>query len=61
MFNIGDIVVNTSTLKEGIIINNDKIFFSNKIRKEKKLIPIYCIKYNDNSINFELGKFLKNK
>lgn len=59
MLKIGTLVKNISTSKKGVIIENDRIKFSNKHRISNNINLIYCIKYEDNKIDFVLEKYLQ--
>jgi len=59
MLNIGTFVKNISTSKKGVIIENDRIKFSNNHRQKQNINLIYCVKYNDNSIDYVLEKYLQ--
>lgn len=59
MFALGDKIVNLKNNKEAIIIKSSGIEFSNKCLLEKKKPPVYCIQYNDNSIDYVFENFLE--
>lgn len=59
MLKIGTFVKNISNSKKGIIIENDRIKFSNIHREKQKINLIYCVKYKDNTIDFVLERFLQ--
>lgn len=59
MFALGDKIINLKNNKEAIIIKSSGIEFSNKCRLEKKIPLVYCIQYNDNSIDYVFENFLE--
>ena len=59
MLLVGDEIINLKNKKEAIIIPSAGIDFSNKFRIEKKLPPVYCIQYEDNSVDYVFENFIE--